>query len=103
VQSGHAGSRRASACGEDIADSDVLDVLGVEIYRLVGVTEDVEKDFFGVCVLEATLLALEVNVSGRRVNILGVEYLCLSRADGGDNNDVVVVLCEDSSFGHGGG
>jgi hypothetical protein len=60
VESGHRSRGSASTGREAIANSDAVDEFGVEGDLLVGGTEDVGEDELGFSILEATLLALDI-------------------------------------------
>lgn len=81
MQGRHSGGRRSSTGGKDISDGNVLDQGRVEVDLLVDCAEDTREDFLWPGILEATLLCF-----------------CDGRANGGDDNDVVVVLGENDAL-----
>lgn len=59
VEGGHARSGSSSTRGEDIADGDVVDELGVKVGALVSGLENVGKDELGFGIFETSLATLE--------------------------------------------
>ena len=105
MKGGHARRGGASTRRKNVADGDVANERGIDASLGVDGAEDAREDLLWARVLESTLLRLGTSRQWDWLISLDVRaaYLCDCRADGGDNDDVIVVLCECARLGREGG
>jgi len=79
MEGSHTGSGSTTTGREYISDSNILNELGVKVDTRIYSLENIGEDKVGLCVLEPALLAL-----------------CDCRAEGGNDDNIVVAFFEEA-------